>query len=69
MWIIIRNEKDYEKIHLLGLETQSVSLQKQPPEVFYKKGAVNNFPKFTGKHLDQDLQLHFKKGSGQAFSC
>ena len=24
-------------------------LQKQPPEVFYKKGALRNFAKFTGK--------------------
>ena len=26
-------------------------LQKQPPEKFYKKGALKNFTKFTGKHL------------------
>ena len=25
--------------------------QKQPPEVFYKKGVLKNFRKFTGKHL------------------
>ena len=25
--------------------------QKQPPEVFYKKGVLGNFVKFTGKHL------------------
>ena len=24
--------------------------QKQPPEVFYKKGVLRNFAKFTGKH-------------------
>ena len=24
--------------------------QKQPPEVFYKKGVLKSFPKFTGKH-------------------
>ena len=26
-----------------------VLLQKQPPEVFCKKGVLRNFPKFTGK--------------------
>ena len=25
--------------------------QKQPPEMFYKKGVLKNFTKFTGKHL------------------
>ena len=25
--------------------------QKQPPKVFYKKGALKNFANFTGKHL------------------
>ena len=25
--------------------------QKQLPEVFYKKGVLRNFAKFTGKHL------------------
>ena len=28
---------------------------KQPPEVFYKKGALKNFSKFTGKLLCQSL--------------
>ena len=26
-------------------------IQKQPPEVFYKKDDLKNFAKFTGKHL------------------
>ena len=30
-------------------------IQKQPPEVFYKKCALRNFGKFTGKHLCQSL--------------
>ena len=30
-------------------------LQKQPPKVFYKKGVLRNFAKFTGKHLCQCL--------------
>ena len=25
--------------------------QKQPPDVFYKKGVLRNFVKFTGKHV------------------
>ena len=29
--------------------------QKQPPEVFYKKGVLKNFIKFTGKHLCRGL--------------
>ena len=29
--------------------------QKQPSEVFYKKGVLENFAKFTGKHLSQSL--------------
>ena len=27
----------------------------KPPEVFYKKGVLKNFAKFTGKHLCQSL--------------
>ena len=33
--------------------------QKQPPEVFYKKGFLRNFAKFAGKHPCQSL--FFKK--------
>ena len=36
--------------------------QKQPTEVFYKKGALRNFTKFTGKHLRQSPV--FNKGAG-----
>ena len=31
--------------------------QKQPPEVFYRKGVPTNFSKFTGKHLCQNLSF------------
>ena len=42
--------------------------QKQPPEVFCKKGSSKNFAKFTGEHLYQSL--FFKKETlAQAFSC
>ena len=36
--------------------------QKQPPEVFHKKGVLRNFAKFTGKRLCQSL--FFKKVAG-----
>ena len=38
------------------------SNQKQSPEVFYKKGVLKNFAKFTGKHLCQSL--FFNKVAG-----
>ena len=46
--------------------------QKQSPEVFYKKGVLRFFTKFTGKHLYQGL--FFNKVAGlrtlpQVFSC
>ena len=34
-------------------EWLNLVLQKQPPEVFYKKKVLRNFAKFTGKHLCQ----------------
>ena len=36
--------------------------QKQPPEVFYKKGVLINFTKFTGKQLCQGLFLNKNAG-------
>ena len=30
-------------------------MQNQPRELFYKKGVLRNFTKFTGKHLCQSL--------------
>ena len=43
----------------------------QPPEVFYKKGVLKSFVKFTGKHLYHSL--FFDKVAGlrleQVFSC
>ena len=53
--------------------------QKQPPEVFYKKAGLENFAKFTGKHLCKSLFLiklqasacNFikKETLSQEFSC
>ena len=39
-----------------GLETYQ--RQKQLSKVFYKKGVLGNFEKFTGKHLCQSLCLN-----------
>ena len=41
--------------------------QKQPPEVFYKKGVLRNFTKFTPKHLCQSL--FFNKVAGLRPFC
>ena len=32
--------------------------QKQPPEMFYKKGVLKNFAKFTGKHMRWSLYFN-----------
>ena len=40
--------------------------QKQPPEVFYKKGVLKNFTEFTVKQLC--WSLFFSKVSGQTDS-
>ena len=56
-----------------------VFLQKQPPEVFCKKGIFRKFAKFTGKHLcqthflnkvaGQDCNFIKKEAQAQVFSC
>ena len=38
------------------------NIQKQPPEVFHKKGILKNFAKFTGKPLYPSL--FYKKVAG-----
>ena len=51
------------------LPQRQISLQKQPPEEFWKKGVLSNFVKFTGKHLCQGLFLNkvtgFSFGKGR----
>ena len=37
------------------LSRSNCSSEKQPPEVFYKKGVLRNFAKLTRKHLCQRL--------------
>ena len=41
----------------LRLDVMLVNIQKQPPEVFFEKGVLRNFAKFTGKQLCQSLFL------------
>ena len=45
--ILILGKRSVQRQTTFALENE----QKQPPEVFYKKGAPKNFTKFTGKHL------------------
>ena len=49
-------------LHVRKLARKYEYTQKQPPEVFCKKGVLRNFAKFTGKHLCQSL--FFNKVSG-----
>ena len=41
--------------------------QRQPTELFFKKGGLKNFAKLTGKHLCQSLYLIIKFDRGQGF--
>ena len=52
--------KSLQWYHYICSET--ITYQKQPPEVFCKKGILRNFAKFTGKHLCQSL--FFNKVTG-----
>ena len=51
-------------ISLLSMFThmQESLVQKQPPEVYSKKGTLKSFTKFTGKHLH--WSFFFKKVAG-----
>ena len=59
-WLFNYFLKKHRSSHLrcsikkLFLKT-SQYLQKQPPDVFYKKGVLWNFTKFTSKHLCQSF--------------
>ena len=39
-----------EKYYWMTGSKHDIQIQKQPPEVFYKKGVPRNFAKFTGKN-------------------
>ena len=59
-----------QKVHLHF--TLKCSLQRQPPEVFCKKGFLRNFAKFTGKQPCQrnsERKGLWKKTLPQVFSC
>ena len=40
--------------------TSNYLCQRQPPEVFYRKGGLKNFSKFTGKHVSQSQFIKMK---------
>ena len=47
-----------------------VAFQKQPPKVFYKKGVLKHFAKFTGKPLCQtSFNFNKKETPPQVFCC
>ena len=52
------------RLHL-DQKLSSEVMQKQPSEVFYKKGALKNFAKFTGKRLCQSLFFDKVAGLGE----
>ena len=61
---------DTFEINKLNME---MLLQKQPPEVFRKKGVPRHFANFTGKHLCQNLlfnkvadQRKYFRGGGRS---
>ena len=41
-----------------GMNMKMVQMQKQPPEVFYKKSVPKSVLKFVGKHLCQNFFLN-----------
>ena len=51
MVVILMVFYTYNDLVLRGVGPILGNGQKQPPDVFYKKGVLRNFAKFTGKHL------------------
>ena len=60
--ICYRNNLNLHVHNYINPKERKVNVQKQPPEVFYKKGVLWNFTKFTGKYLCQSL--FFNKVAG-----
>ena len=61
--VFVRNVKlCFNSTTFILKSSEIVSVQKQPPEVFYKKGVLRKLSKFTGKHLCQSL--FFNKAAG-----
>ena len=79
----VRIQSDYKKIrsknnYVFGHFSRSAIFaeswevrkrQKQPPNVFYKKGVLKNFEKFTGKHLHRSLFFNNTDVLILMFSC
>ena len=55
-------EPQFFYVILQCLKNTIKAIKKQPPEVFWKKGVLKNFTKFTGKNLCQNL--FFNKVAG-----
>ena len=53
-----------EDATILQFHSVPYTKQKQPAEVFYIKGVLKNFIKFTGKHLRQSLFFNRVAGLG-----
>ena len=47
-------------------KTVILFFQKQPPDVYYEKGVLKNFAKFTAKHLCQSLSFNEVAGLSPA---
>ena len=52
------SSKEFSWYICFCIQTEYRHLQKYPPELFHKKGALKNFAKFTGKHLCQSLSFY-----------
>ena len=55
---MLKCKECYFSILKHNIKKTQQTVQKQPPEVFCKKGILKNFPKFTGKQLCQILFLN-----------
>ena len=71
-----RNASGWLLLHIF--KRLNLSTKKQPPEMFYKKVVLRNFPKFKWKHLRQSLFFNkvtkacnfiTKETLAQVFSC
>ena len=51
---------------MINFRHEVFKLQKQPPDVFYKKAVLKNFVKFTGKHLCQSLFFNTVAGTNES---
>ena len=47
------SREDIVEVNVVYVIGKILTKQKQPPEVFCRKGVLGNFTKFTGKHLCQ----------------